>query len=141
MAWAVFSARRSKGEGSSLNARAICAELDEVGEAVVARVQGPVPGGYKVYVSAAVGRDLLAAQLHALHDRIPHRGIVHATLPGVADVYQTFPFWVAFPVEVLVPSFQLGEVVFEERSDCCLVLSVSVDVQHRCCVNGRLDNT
>src|SRR5215204_1824415 len=47
---------------------AVCEELDEVGEAVVARVQWPVPGGYKVYVSAAVLRDLVWAQLESLHD-------------------------------------------------------------------------
>src|SRR5918993_607744 len=47
---------------------AVSEELDEVGEAVVARVQGPVPGGYKVNVSAAVGRDLVRAQLESLHD-------------------------------------------------------------------------
>src|SRR3712207_8111364 len=99
---------------------AVSEELDEVGEAVVARVQGSVPGSYKVYVSAAVRWDLVWAQLESLPDRIPHRGVVHATLPGMADVDQTFPFWVAFPMEVLVPSFQLGEVVFEKLFGCCL---------------------
>jgi hypothetical protein len=39
-----------------------------------------------------------------------------------------------------VPSFQLGEVVFEKLFGCRLVLSVSVDVQHCRCVKGRLDN-
>ena len=58
----------------------------------------------------------------------------------MAYVDQTLPLGVAFLVEVLVPSFQFGEGVFEELFTCCLVLSVSVDVQHRRRVEGRLDD-
>ena len=46
----------------------------------------------------------------------------------MTDVNQALFLGVAFPVEVLVPRFQLGEEASEELFRRCFVLGVSVDV-------------
>jgi hypothetical protein len=58
----------------------------------------------------------------------------------VTDVDQALSLGVAFPVEVLVPRFQLGEEASEELFRRCFVLGVPVDVQRRRRVDRRLDN-
>ncbi len=68
---------------------AVGEELNEVGEAIVSGVQGPVPSCHEVYVRTPVLRDLIGTQLEPLHDLIPHRGVIHARLPGMADINET----------------------------------------------------
>jgi hypothetical protein len=46
---------------ASLVVVAVCEELDEVGEAVVSGIQGPVPGGHEAHVGTPVLRDLVWA--------------------------------------------------------------------------------
>jgi hypothetical protein len=56
----------------------------------------------------------------------------------VAYIGQAFALGIALPEKILVPSFQLREEAPEELLGRRFVLGVSVDVQHRRRVDGRL---
>src|SRR5215211_1183040 len=114
--------------------------MDEVGETVVGRVQGSVFRGNEMCVGTPVVRDLGRPELQALHDRVPHGGVVHARLPRVADIHESLIFRVALPVEVLVPRHKLRERVLEERPGAHDVLGALIDPEGGRRVNRRLDN-
>ena len=114
-------------------------ELDEVGEAIVGGVQGPVLGCDEVYVGRLVGRNLIGAELEALHDRIPHGGVVHAALPGVPDVDESFVPRIPLAVEVLMPRLEAPERLFEQPLRRGGVSGALVDVEYGSRVQRRLD--
>jgi hypothetical protein len=110
-------------------------EFDQVGEPVIGGAGGAVQGVYSVGVGALVLGDLPRPEVHPLQYRIPHRGVVHPRLPGMADVDQALPPWVPVAVQVLVPGPQLAEGVPEELSG--IFSGVLVDGQHGGGVDGR----
>src|SRR5215217_5571324 len=115
-------------------------EMNEVSETVVGRVQRSVFRGNEMCVGTPVLRDLGWPELQALHDRVPHGGVVHARLPRVADIHESLTFRVTLPVEVLVPRHKLRERVLEERPDAQVILSALIDSEGGRGVNRRLDN-
>src|SRR4051812_40867642 len=91
-------------------------------------------------VDTVVYRYLICSEVDALHEKTPHRRVIHAALPGVADIHEALVLWVAFTVEVPMPRFQLGKGIFEELFRARFVLGMLVDRQRRCGVNGWLDH-
>jgi hypothetical protein len=63
-----------------------------------------------------------------LHDVVPNGGVVHATLPGVADIHEPLTLRVSLPVEIIVPGAQFGEGVLQEVSRLRLVRGIPVDI-------------
>ena len=114
---------------------AVGEEFDQVGEPVVGGAGGAIQRVYSVGVGALVLGDLPRPEVHPLHYGIPHRGVVHPRLPGMADVDQALPPWVPVAVEVLVPGPQLAEGVLEELSG--IFSGALVDGQHGGGVDGR----
>ena len=91
-------------------------------------------------IGTPVLRDLGWPELQALHDRVPHWGVVHTRLPWVADIHEPLIFGVALPVEVLVPRHKLRERVLEERLGAQGILGALIDPEGGRGVNRRLDD-
>ena len=92
---------------------ALCEESDQVGESVVDSGGGTVfLKAHELRVYTLVGWDFAPTELQTLQDRIPHWGVVHARLPGVADVGEPFALRVTLPVEVPMPRRQMGKRFF-----------------------------
>src|SRR5919199_4704561 len=65
-------------------------ELNKVCEPIVLAAHRAVLSCHKLRVDPMVGRDLLLAELEALHNLIPYGGVVHARLPGVTNIDESF---------------------------------------------------
>jgi hypothetical protein len=81
-----------------------------------------------VNVGPVVAGDLIRPEVQPLHGLIPHRGVVHATLPGMADIHESLAFRVTLPVEIIVPGTQFREGVLEEASRPRLILGMPADM-------------
>ena len=79
-----------------------------------------------MYVGPVVAGYLIRPEVQPLHGLIPHGGVVHATLPGVAYIHESLALRVSLPVEIIVPGTQFGEGVLEEVLG--LILSMPVDI-------------
>src|SRR5215208_6954146 len=80
-------------------------KLDEIGEPVVLGAHRTVLGGYQLGVDPMVAGYLVSAKLQTLHELVPFRGVVHPRLPRMTNIYESLPFGISFPVEILMPSF------------------------------------
>ena len=91
-------------------------------------------------IGALIAGNLLGSELEALHDLIPHRGVVHSALPGMTRVDQAFALRVSLPVEIVVPSGESGQKPLEERRRLRGVLGGLVHAERGGGVDRRLDD-
>jgi len=75
-----------------------------------------------------------------LHDLVPDRRVVHATLPGVTNIREPLTLRVPVPVEIVVPGTKLGEGVGEKILRPHLIFGIPADVEGRRSVQGGLDH-